>query len=151
MSDDLTVRRHGMFRVACWSWRWSQCHSDRIMFMSALKPQNTVKGTQEARRDDRVAGDDLYAIPHRLCSPTSAAVTADERRALECIAAESTGCLEHVLVLRGYSTDFLAGLIRSGLASVAAEHFGPDPEARAAFRLWVTKRGKQALEAAHRQ
>jgi nitrogenase molybdenum-iron protein alpha/beta subunit len=121
------------------------------MFMSALKPQNIVKGTQEAQRADRVAGDNLHTIPGRPCSPTSAAVTADERRALEFIAAESTGCLEHVLVLRGYSTDFLAGLIRSGLASVAAEHFGPDPEARAVFRLWITKRGKQALETACRQ
>jgi hypothetical protein len=75
----------------------------------------------------------------------------DERRALEFIAAESTGCLEHLLLLRGYSTGFLAGLIRSGLASVAAEHFGPGPEARAVFRLWITKRGKQALQTEGRQ
>lgn len=119
--------------------------------MSSLKMQNILKGMPEARRADGVAGDNLPAIAGRPCSPPSAAVTADERQALEVIAAESAGCLEHVLVLRGYSTDFLAGLIRSGLASVAAEHFGPDPEARAVFRLWITKRGKQALETACRQ
>jgi hypothetical protein len=121
------------------------------MFMSSLKMQNILKGMPEARRADGVAGDNLHAIAGRPCSPPSAAVTADERQALEVIAAESAGCLEHVLVLRGYSTDFLAGLIRSGLASVAAEHFGPDPEARAVFRLWITKRGKQVLETACRQ
>jgi hypothetical protein len=61
------------------------------------------------------------------------ALTPDEHRALELIAAESTGCLEHLLVSHGYSVDFLSGLIRSGLAAVTAEHIGSGPTARTMF------------------
>jgi hypothetical protein len=79
-----------------------------------------------------------------------ATVTHDEHRALELIAAESDGCREHLLVALGFSLEFLAGLVRSGLAGVTAERAGSGPTVDIAFRLWVTKRGMQALQAPSR-
>jgi hypothetical protein len=74
-------------------------------------------------------------------------IALNERRALELIATESAGCPEHLLVARGFSVEFLAGLVRSGLASVTAELIGSDATAETGFRLWITKRGMQALQA----
>jgi hypothetical protein len=69
----------------------------------------------------------------------------DERRALELIATESTGCPEHLLVARGFSVEFLAGLVRSGLADVVAERVNSDRSTDTVFRLWTTERGWQAV------
>jgi hypothetical protein len=74
-------------------------------------------------------------------------ITPDERRTLELIVAELTGCPEHLLVARGVSVEFLAGLVRSGLADVTAEHVNSDRSTDAVFRLWITDRGRQALAA----
>jgi hypothetical protein len=74
-------------------------------------------------------------------------ITPDERQALELIAAELTGCPERLLVAHGFSVEFLAGLVRSGLADVTAEHVNSDRSTDAVFRLWVTERGRQALAA----
>jgi hypothetical protein len=69
----------------------------------------------------------------------------DERRALELIATESTGCPEHLLVACGFSVEFLAGLVRGGLADVMAERVNSDRGTDTAFRLWTTERGWLAL------
>jgi hypothetical protein len=69
-----------------------------------------------------------------------APIARDERRALETIiAAEPTGCPEHLLIAGGFTVEFVASLVRSGLASVVAERTG------AMFRLWATERGRQAM------
>jgi hypothetical protein len=75
------------------------------------------------------------------------AITTDERRALEFIVAELTGCREHLLVARGFSLEFLAGLVRGGLAGVTAERVISDGSTDTEFRLWTTERGRQALAA----
>jgi hypothetical protein len=74
-------------------------------------------------------------------------ITPDERRALELIAAELTGCPEDLLVARGFSVALLAGLVRSGLADVAAQHVNSDRSIDAVFRFWITERTRQALAA----
>jgi hypothetical protein len=74
----------------------------------------------------------------------TATLTPDERQVLELIAAESA-YPEHVLLARGYSVYFLADLVRSGLASVTAEHVGSGPTACTVFWLCLTNRGRQAL------
>jgi hypothetical protein len=79
----------------------------------------------------------------------SAELVPDERRALELIAAESTGCPEHLLVARGFSVELLSGLVRSGLTGVTSERVDSGPAA--VFRLWVTERGRRALQAASQQ
>jgi hypothetical protein len=77
-------------------------------------------------------------------------ITADERRALKLIAtAQSTGCTERLLTDRGFSLEFLAGLVRSNLASVAAvERVGSGHTADIVCRLRITGAGKRAV--AHR-
>jgi hypothetical protein len=70
-------------------------------------------------------------------------ITPDERRA---IVVELTGCPEHLLVARGFSVEFLAGLVRSGLADVTAERVSSDRSTDTVFRLWITERGNQALQ-----
>jgi hypothetical protein len=72
-------------------------------------------------------------------------ITPDERWTLELIAAELTGYPEHLLVARGFSVEFLAGLVRRGLAGVTVEHVNSGRSTRPAFRLWITERGRQAL------
>jgi hypothetical protein len=72
-------------------------------------------------------------------------ITLDQRRALELIVAELTGFPEHLLVARGFSVEFLAGLVRSGLADVTAERVISDRSTDTVFRLWITVRGRQAL------
>ena len=89
----------------------------------------------------------LHCLPTR--TPMPATLTPDEHRALELIAAESTGCVEHLLVEHGLGLDVLAGLVRSGLVSVTAERVGLGPDT--VFRLWTTERGLQALLAASTQ
>jgi hypothetical protein len=74
-------------------------------------------------------------------------ITPDESRALELIAAELTGCPERLLVARGFSVEFLAGLVRSGLADVTAERVISDGSTDTVFRLWITERGRHALAA----
>jgi hypothetical protein len=78
----------------------------------------------------------------------SATTSFDEHRALELISAQSTGCPEHLLIAGGFSLEFLAGLVRSGLAGVTSERGGSKATANMVFRLSVTKRGMQALQAA---
>jgi hypothetical protein len=70
-------------------------------------------------------------------------ITPDECRVLELIAAEPTGYPEQLLVARGFSLKILAGLVRSGLASVSVEN--PDSGPDTVFRLWITERGRRAL------
>jgi hypothetical protein len=77
-----------------------------------------------------------------------AATTFDENRALELISAQSIGCPEHLLIAVGFSLEFLGGLVRSGLAGVTSEPGGSGATADLVFRLSVTKRGMQALQAA---
>jgi hypothetical protein len=74
----------------------------------------------------------------------TAPLTPDERRVLEFLATESV-CPEHLLLEHGYSVYFLADLVRSGLASVTAEHVGSGPTACPVFWLCITDRGRQAL------
>jgi hypothetical protein len=81
----------------------------------------------------------------------SAQLIPDERRALERIAAESTGCPELLLVDLGFSLEFLSGLVRSGLTGVTSERVSSGPTGNLLFRLWVTERGWQALQAASQQ
>jgi hypothetical protein len=71
-------------------------------------------------------------------------LTPVERQVLELIATES-GCPEHLLLERGYDVDFLADLVRSGLASVTAERVDSVPKAHTVFWLCITTRGRQAL------
>jgi hypothetical protein len=78
----------------------------------------------------------------------SAITSFDEHRALELISAQSTGCPEHLLIAGGFSLEFLAGLVRSGLVGVTSERCGSKATADMVFRLSVTKRGMQALQAA---
>jgi hypothetical protein len=116
--------------------------------MSGIDLQNITKRTWEAQSADRVARNNrCTAFPrHGLSMPTAAmptATTPDERRALALIAAELFGCLEHLLVARGFSVDLLAGLVRSGLADVRAEPANSDTDT--VFRLRITERGRQAL------
>jgi hypothetical protein len=73
------------------------------------------------------------------------AITPDERRALDIIAAELTGCPEHHLVERGFCVDLLAGLVRSGLVDVTAEHVNSDRNTDAYFCFRITERGRRAL------
>jgi hypothetical protein len=75
----------------------------------------------------------------------SALLMPDERRALELISAEATGCPEHLLVASGFNLEFLSGLVRSGLIGVTSEMVG---SGEMVFHLWVTERGRQALQAA---
>jgi hypothetical protein len=77
-----------------------------------------------------------------------ATATFDEHRALKLISAQSSGCPEHLLIAGGFSLEFLAGLVRSGLAGVISERGGSGTTADTVFRLSITKRGKQALKAA---
>jgi len=74
-------------------------------------------------------------------------VSTNERRALELIAAaDSTGCAEHLLTDRGFSLEFLAGLVRANLARVAAvERVGSGRTADIVCRLRITAAGKQAV------
>jgi hypothetical protein len=72
-------------------------------------------------------------------------IKSDERRALELIAPELTGP-EHLLVARGFSVEFLAGLVRSGLADVTAVRVSSNRSTDAVFRPWITERGRQALQ-----
>lgn len=75
-------------------------------------------------------------------------ISADERRALKLIAkAQSTGgCTERLLTDRGFSLEFLAGLVRSNLASVAAvERIGSGHTADIVCRLRITRAGKRAV------
>jgi hypothetical protein len=81
----------------------------------------------------------------------SAQLIPDERRALELIAAESTGCPEHLLVTLGFSVELLSGLVRSGLTGVTSERVNSDPTGDMVFRLSVTERGRRALQAACEQ
>src|SRR5262249_20781418 len=84
-----------------------------------------------------------------IVTPMPATLTPEELCALKLIAAESTGCAQHLLVERGLGIDFLAGLVRSGLVSATAERIGLGPEM--VFCLSATERGLQALGAACEQ
>jgi hypothetical protein len=118
--------------------------------ISGIELQSTTKGTYEAQFADRIVRNNPCTSFPPFVAPMPVTFTPDERRALELIAAEPIGCPEHLLVSRGYSVDFLAGLVQSGLASVTAENIGPGPTARTVFRLWITKRGQQTLQAGGR-
>jgi hypothetical protein len=74
-------------------------------------------------------------------------ITPDERRALEIIIAEPTGCPEHLLIAQGFTIEFLAGLVRNGLANVTAVHIGTS----VVFYLSSTKRGQHVAQTAPRQ
>jgi hypothetical protein len=71
-------------------------------------------------------------------------LTLDKRRVLELIAAES-GYPEHLLLAQGYEINFLADLVRCGLASVTAESVDLGPTAHTVFWLCITTHGRQAL------
>lgn len=74
------------------------------------------------------------------------ATTSEERQALELIVAELRGCPEHLLVARGFSVEFIAGLVRSGLADVTAELVNSEQTTDRIFRLRITERGRRALQ-----
>jgi hypothetical protein len=84
-----------------------------------------------------------------MVTPMSAITTSDEHRALQLISAESTGCPEHLLIADGFSPELLGSLVRSGLAGVTSER-RCSGATEMVFRLWVTKRGMQALQAGSR-
>jgi hypothetical protein len=87
-------------------------------------------------------------LPLGTATPMSDQLMPDERRALELISAEATGCPEHLLVARGFNLEFLSGLVRSGLIGVTSETVGSGDMV---FHLWVTERGRKALQAAVHQ
>jgi hypothetical protein len=73
-------------------------------------------------------------------------ISTEECRALKTIAAaKSTGCTEHVLIACGFSLEFLAGLVRAGLADVSAERVGSGRTADVVCRMWVTDTGTCAV------
>jgi len=75
-------------------------------------------------------------------------LTPDQREALELLAADPQGATEELLVLLlGFDSDMIAGLINSGLAMARRENMKAGSRAIEVVRIRITGAGREALAA----
>jgi hypothetical protein len=75
-------------------------------------------------------------------------LSTDQRRALRLLdEAEPRGCTENIMIAHGFKTELLAGLVRDGLADVAAKTMLAGRQPMKVVRLRITVAGRRALAA----
>jgi hypothetical protein len=67
------------------------------------------------------------------------------RRALKLIAETPRGCSVPTLLARGYGAEFIAALLKSGVAKTEVESVIIGGHARQVRRLWITDAGRRLL------
>jgi hypothetical protein len=79
-------------------------------------------------------------------SPNSRTLTADRHCALLLLAANPSGCSEHLLRAHGFTAKFIAGLVDAGLATTKTERMMAGRQAVEVTRVRITDAGRDALE-----
>ena len=74
-------------------------------------------------------------------------LTAEQREALELLASDPQGATEELLVLLlGFDSDMIAGLVNNGLAMARRENMKAGDRAIEVVRIMITGVGRRALE-----
>jgi hypothetical protein len=69
----------------------------------------------------------------------------DRRRALELLATSPNGCTEAVMLAHGFTVDFLAEIVRAGLATAKVERVVAGGRTIETVRIRITEAGRRAL------
>ena len=72
-------------------------------------------------------------------------LTAEQRRALGVLAGSQRGATDALLLVYGFDTEMLAGLVRAGLATVETETVRARGRLIEVGRFLITDAGRQAL------
>ena len=79
-------------------------------------------------------------------SSSNAALSAEERRALELLAGPANGCTTSLLLAHGFSSAVVAELITTGLATAKSERMRAGQRDVDITRVRITDAGHAALE-----
>ena len=80
--------------------------------------------------------------------PRKHRLSREERQALELLASDPQGATDELLVLaRGFDSDMIAGLVRTGLAMARRENMKAGSRAIEVVRIRITGAGRKALAA----
>jgi hypothetical protein len=80
--------------------------------------------------------------------PRKHRLSPEEREALELLASDPQGATDELLVLaRGFDSDMIAGLVRTGLAMARRENMKAGSRAIEVVRIRITGAGRDALTA----
>jgi hypothetical protein len=70
----------------------------------------------------------------------------DQLRALALLAGSTRGLTKSIMLMHGFTAEFLAGLVRDGLATAESEHVRAGERSIEVIRLQITDAGRRALE-----
>jgi hypothetical protein len=81
-----------------------------------------------------------------VAPPRKPYLSAEQRRALEMLNRQRSGCTKTLLVAHGFTLAMLVGLVRDGLVDVQSETFTGPGQTIEIVRLRITAAGQRAID-----